>query len=190
MNLIEYNKRLAELAHNATEGAKEAIYVQNGNQLLANIKRRIQKEGKDSSGQEMPAYSQKPGYYTKDQFVKKSMFVGKGKNGDTKFKNGNARKSMYLQHGYKELRDIQGRQTDHRDYTYSGDLMLSYVLGTEENAIVLGFSQLKQSVKRKAIEKKNGGEVFSATEGEMSAFNNGIIKSEKEAIEEIFAKIR
>lgn len=186
MNIEEYIRNLQNLSTDAVNSSREEIYVRSGNELLANIKNRIQREGKDSNDTAMPAYSSKAAYFGRDQFVRKSSFKAKGKSGAKNFKSGSPHKSMYLEHGYKELRDIQGRQTAKRDLTYSGDLMLSYVLGTIENGILLGFNQDKQSKKRKGLEDRNNGPIFYATQSELDDFNKSIIRNEGEIINRAF----
>jgi hypothetical protein len=186
VTIEEYTKKLSELTQEAVNEVRDGIYVQNGNLLLATIKNRIQREGKDSSGAKMEGYSTKSAYYTRSQFVKKGSFKARGKTGKKVFANGDNHKSMFLQNGFKEFREIQGRQTQLRDLTLSGDLMLSYVLGTDTNAILLGFNQTFQSKKRKGNEKRNGGAIFSAMDSEMKAFNEGIIIAEKEIIKKTF----
>jgi hypothetical protein len=187
MNLPEYIDRLRQLGNTeADKSIREEAYIRGGNEFLANIKNRIQREGKDSSGAKMPEYSTKPAYYPKDAFVKKSSFKGKGKDSVGKFKNGSDRKSMYMANGYKQLRETQGMPTNIRTINYAGDLMLSYVIGTEESAIVLGFNQDKQSKKRKGLEERNGGKIFSGTDNEFQVFNNKIIQNEREIVQRIF----
>lgn len=186
MDIKQYTERLANMVNEAATEAREGIYIRNGNMLLANIKNRIQREGKDSIGAKMSDYSNKPAYYKRDSFVKKGAFKGVGKNGGKKFKNGNSHKSMYLNNGYKEFREIQGRQTQIKDLTLSGDLMLSYVLGTAENAILLGFNQTLQSKKRKGLEKQNGGQIFKATDAEIGDFNENVVKQQNEIINKAF----
>lgn len=186
MTIDEYIQKLQNLSSSAINDAREEVYIRGGNFLLANIKNRIQREGKDSTGSVMPGYSTKPSYFNRDQFVRKSSFSPKGKSGEKTFKTGRERRSMYLENGYKELREIQGRQTQKRDLTYSGDLMLSYVLGTIENGIVLGFNQEKQSKKRKGLEDKNGGGIFYGTSEEIKEFNAYIIATEAEIVNKSF----
>lgn len=188
MDIGTYVSRLQELTTNAVNDNREEIYVRNGNILLASIKSRIQREGRDSSGSKMPAYSTKPAYYSKAQFVKKGSFKAKGKTGERKFLNGQDHKTMYLQNGYKEFREVQGRQTQTRDLTLSGDLMLSYVLGTADQAILIGFNQEKQSKKRKGLEERNGSDIFPATKGEMDDFNKSVIDNELQVINQIFTQ--
>jgi hypothetical protein len=48
-----------------------------------------------------------------------------GKNGQTVFKNGNPHKTKYLTNGYKELRDLTGRQSGNVDLNFSGSLFQS-----------------------------------------------------------------
>lgn len=188
MDIGEYVSRLQDITTNAVNDKREEIYVRNGNALLANIKNRIQREGRDSTGSKMPAYSTKPGYFSKSSFVKKGSFKGKGKSGERKFLNGNDHKTMYLANGYKEFREVQGRQTQVRDLTLSGDLMLSYTLGTADKAILIGFNQDKQSKKRKGLEKRNGGNIFPATQSEIDDFNKSVINNELQLINQVFTQ--
>lgn len=182
----EYNERLSQLSNDTANRIREREYFVASNRLLATIKNRIQREGKDSSGGVMPAYSTKPAYFSKDAFVKKGSFKAQGKSAKGSFKNGNARRSMFIDTGYKGLKDVQGMDTKVRTINYSGDTMLSYVIGQTDEAILLGFNQRKSSIIRKAQEDKNNGAIFSGTQQEMSEFNKSIVDAEKEIILQIF----
>lgn len=188
MDIGTYVSRLQELTTSVVNDKREEIYVRNGNALLASIKNRIQREGRDSSGSKMKPYSTTPRYFVKDQFVKKSAFKAIGKTGKRKFNSGKSYEAIYLKNGYKEFREIQGRQTQYRDLTLSGDMILSYVLGTSQNAILLGFNQKKQSDKRKGNEEIIKGNIFQATSSEMDDFNKAVIDNELQVINQIFTQ--
>lgn len=93
---------------------------------------------------------------------------------------------MYLQHGYKEFREVQGRQTSVRDLNLSGDLMKSYVLGQEDGVVLLGFDSQKQSLKRIGNEERVGAKIFSAQQGEIKVYANEVAEQHKELIKNIF----
>lgn len=175
----EYNRRLEALANETTEDIIESVAVPSVNFLLANIKNRIMVDGKDSDGNSLKLYSTKPAYFTKDDFVKPSSFVAKGKNPGRNVQN---RKSMYIQDGYKGLRDVQGKPTDIKDITYSGDMMRSYVQGRKDNSLVIGFNSNAESEKRKHNEKREGVKIFSATDEEIQDYNKEFTQAYKELI--------
>lgn len=170
----QHNAYLQDLASNTANVLLEKSILIGANGLLANIKNRIQREGKDSSGAKMPDYSTKTAYYSKDSFVKKSSFKQKGKTKTGNFKNGKPRKSMFMLNGYKQLRETQGMPTNVRTINYSGDLMLSYVIGVDEHSVQLGLNQQRQSKKRKGLEEKNGSKIFSATDKELQEYNTRV----------------
>jgi len=182
----QYNERLSQLTDDTANRIREREYFVASNRLLATIKNRIQREGKDSSGSVMPDYSTKPAYFSKDAFVKKGSFKPKGKSETGKFKNGNTRRSMFIDTGYKGLKEVQGMDTKVRTINYSGSTMLSYVIGTTDEAILLGFDRQKASIIRKAQEDKNNGAIFSGTQEELAEFNKSIVDAEKEIVLQIF----
>jgi hypothetical protein len=186
----QHNQYLHDLASNTANVSLEKSILIGANGLLAAIKNRIQREGKDSSGTKMTGYSTKTAYYSKDAFVKKSSFKQKGKTKTGTFKNGKPRKSMFMLNGYKQLRETQGMPTTVRTINYSGDLMLSYVIGIDEHSVQLGFNQQKQSKKRKGLEEKNGGNIFSATNIELQDYNAKVIEVYKEESLKVIQALR
>lgn len=168
MNLEQYNRRLQSLAENTAEQQTARIIVPAASRLLGNIKNRIQRRGQRTDGGNIGSYSTRPFYASRSQFVKKSAFIPQGKNGRRK-----TAKTMYLQHGYKQLRDIQGRPTDVVNFTYTGDLMASYQLAQETKRVLLGLTSEVQSRKRKALEKRFGS-VLSATKQELQEYSDEV----------------
>lgn len=87
--------------------------------------------------------------------------------------NGDTRKSMYLQEGYKELRTIQGLQVSVVNQNYSGNLKDSYQTQKIGLEVVLGLTTELSSLKRKGQEKKFGT-IFSPTALEIEAYNKTV----------------
>lgn len=79
------------------------------------------------------------------------------------------RKSMYLDEGYKELRDIQGLRTDIVNLNYRGDLIKSYQLFKESQAVILGLNSELSKDKRSGLTTKFG-EAFVATQKEQDTY--------------------
>lgn len=75
------------------------------------------------------------------------------------------RKTMYIEEGYKGLRDIQSLQTGHIDLKYRGHLLADYQQQVTTQAVIQGFTSWKESEKRNRIEGRFG-EVFAPTPNE------------------------
>jgi len=100
--------------------------VKIGNDALAMIKRRVQEDGLDAQGKKFTPYS------TADMLVGcKSMnsnvcrsYFGKKNNRDHKWvtiqRGGKNYPLAVLDGGYKKLREMHGRQTNHVDFTFTG----------------------------------------------------------------------
>jgi hypothetical protein len=186
LTLDQYQERLRELAGEAAKEAREAAVVINANRLKAEIQNRISRQGLDSSGKKMKDYSTSPWYYKKDKFVKKGAFKAKGKNGESKFKNGNTKKTMYMQHGYKEFREVQGRQTGHRDLTLSGETFRTFQTGQSGDAVLIGFTTQQSKDIRMGNEDRNGGKIYTATEDEIKDYHKNLMETELELIKRVF----
>lgn len=205
MDINEYQRELAKLREGVQNAIIEKATLLASTELLGNIKNRIQREGKDSIGAKMKGYSTTPSYFERDEFVKKSAFKAQGKRGfkgeyvvqSTKIKINKktgkvtsqgtqnrivkvAPKTMYLENGYKQFREIQGRQTQIKDLTLSGQTMLDYVQGVKGEDIVLGFNSVRSSYIRKDQEAMNGDKIFTATQEEMLKYNQKLLQLYKE----------
>lgn len=211
MTLEEYQKSLASLTQDVLNQTREMAYVSAANKLLATIKNRIQRQGVDSNGAKMKAYSTKPYYAQRSSFVKRGSFKAEGKRGfkgervvkatgirinkktgkvkklETKYFIAKTEvKTMFLKDGYKQFREIQGRQTGHRDLTLSGQTMLNYVMGVTEGKVLLGFDTDRSSKIRKGHEKRNGGNIYYASQDELNQFNEDVAKNEEKLILRVF----
>ena len=96
-------------------------------QVIAEYKQRIFFNGLDTNGDEIGQYSVNPFYINPLSLTTVSAggIKPEGKNGNTVFKNGNPHKTKYLTQGYKELRDLTGRNSDKVDLNFSGSLFQS-----------------------------------------------------------------
>lgn len=77
--------------------------------------------------------------------------------------------SMYLQDGYKELRDIQGLRTDVMNFKYRGDLLNSYQSQQVAQEVLLGITDEFSALKREGLENRFGN-VFYATPQERETY--------------------
>lgn len=173
MTLEEYYANLGKLAEVSSQRALDSIVAPAANELLAKIKNRISQDGKNTQGANIGNYSTTPEYYSKSQFVKQGSFRNVGKTGKK------TKSTMYLPQGYKQLRQIQGREVAHMNYEYSGDTLLKYQAQDTGGAVLLGFTTEKASIIRKALEQKRGL-AFYATQEEIEAYSKQVEDESRE----------
>lgn len=134
MNISERLEILAQIVND--ENTARRISQAAAFQVIAEYKQRIFFNGLDTSGGAIGTYSVNPFYINPLSLttVSASGIKPQGKNGQSVFKNGNPHKTKYLTQGYKELRDLTGRQSGTVDLNFSGSLFQS--IKVTENASV------------------------------------------------------
>lgn len=166
----EHLAKMKELLERSKRNVVKQAMVPAGNEMLAEIKNRIQVDGKKTDGGQIGQYSTRPGYFSRDQFVKKGSFKPVGKTGNK------TKSTMFLPAGYKQFRDIQGRPTDKINETLSGDTMLAYQQQAKENEALQGFTTTKASNIRKGQEKKRG-KIFYPSSQELNSYKENVTKT-------------
>lgn len=185
MAFSDLSDKLQEIADRLDAQAVDVAVVQSMTELLGDFKQRVFVDGLDSEGNKLGTYSEKPNYYTKDQFVRKSAFKAQGKDSDENSKTGvirtttavynintqkkksiavkktsgggmTERTSMYLPQGYKEFRQIQGRQTEFVDLDYSGSLNKAYRVFKFGDTALMGQNDAFEHKKIEGLTDKYG----------------------------------
>lgn len=126
--MITITERLEILAQVvANDNTAKRISQAAAFQVIAEYKQRIFYEGLDTAGSAIGQYSVNPFYINPLTLttVSSSGITPEGKNGQKVFKNGNPHKTKYLTQGYKQLRDLTGRQSQTVDLNFSGSLFQS-----------------------------------------------------------------
>jgi hypothetical protein len=125
MTLSERLEILSEVVNN--DNTARRISQVAAIQVIAEYKQRIFFNGLDSNGDEIGQYSVNPFYINPLSLttVSSGGIKPEGKNGQTVFKNGNPHKTKYLTQGYRQLRDLTGRQSETVDLNFSGSLFQS-----------------------------------------------------------------
>jgi len=134
-------------------------------QLFTN---RLFDSGVDGSGSQIGSYSSKEMYASKSAFRNAGSFNGVGKTGKK-------RKSMYLPGGYRQLKSIQGLESNFVNLTYRGDLRRGLKLYTQGDTVsikVVGLNEKKVS----GLIDRYGKETFSHTKEEKEYFAKEIQK--------------
>ena len=128
MTYEEYNKSMDGVISDLQTGAHAVVMVKLAVNALSMIKQRVQETGKDAQGNSYSGYSTRPLLVGKSSFIQLSaaqVLLGSKKKRKalewrTIGKGENARRLAILNGGYKDLRNRQGRQTDHVDFSYTG----------------------------------------------------------------------
>lgn len=140
----------------ALEKLKKPLQIASLKTIEGRLKQRVFNRGKDTGGNKIGDYSNAKLYADKDSFAKKSAFKPNTKRGNT----------MRLDGGYKELRDIQGFQTDYVDTDYTGSLRMSIAVGDAGSDVVLGFLDSGNAFKAESLETHFNKEIYQVTEEE------------------------
>lgn len=145
------------------------------NNLHSAMLKRIFVDGIAGSGGKIGNYSFKPLYAPQRVFTKPGSFLPQGKNSALQlFKNGKLRKTMYLQQGYRQLRQIQGLDAGTVTLTYTGSLQQDFSTGlsVEGGSIILKLNSAVNQDKLTWLKKKYGDSLFQHTQQEKEQFIN------------------
>lgn len=115
--------------------------------VIAEYKNRIFVEGYTTNGTPIGQYSTKPFYQNPNSLKGVSSAGVKpiGKTGQSRFKNGKQHKTRYLPQGYKELRELTGRQSEKVDLNFSGSLEKSIKVVQEGERAVIRYTSAKEA---------------------------------------------
>ena len=140
MTLSERLEILSEVVNN--DNTARRISQVAAIQVIAEYKQRIFFNGLDTNGDEIGQYSVNPFYINPLSLTTVSAggIKPEGKNGNTVFKNGNPHKTKYLTDGYKELRNLTGRNSDKVDLNFSGSLFQSIKVVEKELESVVTYT--------------------------------------------------
>lgn len=166
--------RLEGISKKLDAAGVDVICVAAMTELEAQHKQRIFAEGKDSTNAPIGKYSTKSAYYTKDSFIRTGAFKAQGKENKGAFKNGKERKSMFLQGGYSEFRDIQGRQNNTVNLKFSGSLERSFRVVKFGDDTLYGTTDAHESEKFEGLTEKYGS-VFPLTDEEKLFLKSEIV---------------
>ncbi len=156
-------KRLDEIAVNLDQLMPDIIATQVMIEAMALHKKRIFDQGLDVNNQAMPGYSTDPGYYPKEDFVRKAAFKGTGKpNAQGVAKTGN--KTMYIHTGYSGLRQLNGRRIDRKTLKFKGSLERALDVVKFGNAASYGNTDQSESDKFNGLDDTYNVFSFSTSE--------------------------
>jgi hypothetical protein len=186
----QLNDRLTKLSGLVSGDLAGDVLSVPSEELVVAMTKRIFVQGKNSDGANIGEYSTTPMYVEKDRFLHKEAFIPQGKAFNTMTnpskrrtyglkKEGSAKRSfmrqtMYLVHGYKELREIQDLETNKVNLTYRGDLKQSWTMSKVGQRFVFGFSNYKSGQKQEGLERKYGT-IFLPDPAEKGELISGVV---------------
>lgn len=153
------------------------------------MKQRIVETGKDAQGNMFPPYSEKPSLVNcsnkyMSMAVCNQLTGSKEKRKELKWvtiKRGDKTTRLFeLEGGYKQFRELHGRQTSHVDFTFSGEMMANIQVVSDQGehksgrARISTLSDEKNLILAGNTERK--GEILMLSDGEVNEIS-GIIEN-------------
>lgn len=182
MTSEEYREKIEALAQEAAMKVVANSVVPALNLLQGTIVNRITRTGIGSDGQRLGNYSQKEGWYTREQFSRRATFQPRSKIPGKKTK-----KTMYFPDGYKGLRDHQGYPTDTINLFYRGDLMRSFGVVDNDGIPALAV-QGEKNIQKKRGNENRFGRFFYANEKEFDMYAQAAAKEIQLVITKLLAE--
>lgn len=182
----QFQKKIAEKIRSLDVANKVVFPV--ATIMLDKMRLRLFQEGISGDGNKTGSYSTSPMYASKSVFVG-SGFSPQGKNAkktasgklakvSENKKDGAQRKSMYLAGGYKELRQVQGKETAFVNLQYSGLLFTDFSkLAVVKDTVVSKVGTKESSDKLKWLSDKYGKDTFQHTKEEREFFKKEVQKN-------------
>lgn len=157
------------------------INVQIGSGALALIASRVRQKGETSGNTDFKPYSTKTTLIGASSFTSKTyadkVFGSKKKRQELDWRTVHGHHLALLPGGYKAIREIEGRQTGHKDFERTSEMWKSiHVMGTKETTpgnfqTTIG-SQVSRSVKiMEGIHDKEGYHLLDLSDKEVKLLN-------------------
>lgn len=162
MTWDQYKTKWNALKSDLREASGLEILALPAQAMLEGIKDRVFGHGATTDGQLMEAYSTKPTSFQRSDFDDKGAFTaGKGK-------------SMFLPQGYRQLRQIQGKEVGYINLDYTGKMKNDLKTQSSGNAVKILFST-KRSAGLRVLHERRFGDVFPASTNEREVYTAGVV---------------
>lgn len=188
MTLPEYNKHINGVVKDLQTGAHAEVMVRMAIQAVTLIKQRVQETGTDAHGKKYAPYSTKPTLVGCKTFIQKSacsaLLGSKNKRKELEWRTVGGHRLAILQGGYKKIRELQGRQTAHVDFTVSGRMwsninVISKGAEHQRGFVVIG-AKGDDNKKKLAGNTKRKGDILDLSEKEITelkhTYNLGVLQ--------------
>lgn len=196
MTIQEAADNLGKVAKDLTGPPNAEVMVKVAISAFTAIRGRVQETGVNAKGQKFRAYSTKPMLVGCKSFVQKAacstLLGSKTKRKELEWRTINGHRLAILKGGYKQMRQMQGRQTDHVDFSVTNnmwnDIMAqnpkkSDLLSTDsDHAKGIAIIGAKQDIEKKKLagNTKRRGDILDLSSKEVeelkSDYNLGVLQ--------------
>lgn len=186
MTLEEYNKNLDGVISDLQSGAHGEIMVRMAMTALSLLRSRVQETGTNAKGAKYKPYS------TKAMLVGcKSMnasvcnrFFGKENNKKHQWVTVKGKRLAILPGGYKQFRELHGRQTSHVDFSFSNSMWndINVISNNGQHQQGIAVIGAKQDIEKKKLAGNTArrGDILDLSEKEIdmlkTQYNVGVLQ--------------
>ena len=181
ITLLQLSQRLQGMAGYLEGPELGNVMVKMASEALALNKQRVQETGKNAKGESFDKYSTKPMLSGSKNMTKSafnSIAGSKKKRAELDWRTVNGHSLFVIPGGYKQFRELHGRQTGFVDFTLSGRMWNNIKLVSDRAELNSGVAVIKatEELSKKKLEgnTKRRGEIL------------GLSKSEEERLSEIY----
>lgn len=187
MDLDDYSRRLENVIEDLKGGAHGDLMVHLANNAISLIKDRIVEQGRDGDNKQMTAYSTNPMAVSKSGMTLSAynrVAGSKEKRKALSWVVVEGKTMFILPQGYKQFRELHGRQTGHVDFTFTGRMWSNVQLRRDKSNLfggeaVIGAETQEDRAKLESLEKKRG-KVLALTKEEVhqigEVYDKGILQ--------------
>jgi len=179
ITLLQLSKDLQGFA-GYLEGPEHGnIMVQMANEALALNKMRVQEKGEDPKGKKYKAYSKKPMLTNRKAMTNaaySSIAGSKKKRQELDWVTLNSYRLFELPNGYKQFRELHGRQTGFVDFTFTGRMWGNVKLVSDRTELNSGVAVIKttEELQKKKLEgnTERRGEILGLSKNEVERLSD------------------
>jgi hypothetical protein len=179
ITLLQLSKDLQGFA-GYLEGPEHGnIMVQMANEALALNKMRVQEKGEDPKGEKYKAYSKKPMLTNRKAMTNaaySSIAGSKKKRQELDWVTLNSHRLFELPNGYKQFRELHGRQTGFVDFTFTGRMWGNVKLVSDRTELNSGVAVIKatEELQKKKLEgnTERRGEILGLSKSEVERLSD------------------
>jgi hypothetical protein len=192
MTFPELDKKFDKIVKDLTGSFNAEIMVKIGISALTFIKQRVQETGVDAHGKKFAPYSTKDTLIGSTSFLQKAagdkLLGSKEKRKKLEWRTVNGHRLAILEGGYKKIRELQGRQTDHVDFSVTNNMwndinIISKAGEHQKGTVIIGAKQDKEK-KKLAGNTKRKGDILDLNQKEIDdlklTYNLGVLNIFKE----------
>lgn len=179
ITFLQLSKNLQGLAGYLEGPERGDIMIKLASEALALNKQRVQQQGKDSEGNPYTPYSTKPmlsGSKNMTTSAFSSIAGSKSKRSELDWRTVNGKRLFVIPGGYKQFRELHGRQSGFVDFTLSGRMWNSVKLVSDRAELNSGVAVIKATEelqkKKLAGNTERRGEILGLSRQEEQRLND------------------